>query len=84
MPIYEYRCRACANEFELLVLRSTVAACPACGSEDIEQLLSGFAVNSDGIRQANAKSARRAALQSNDYRDKTVADAEYVKKHRDD
>lgn len=83
MPIYEYKCRACSAEFELLILRNTTAACPQCESQDLEQVLSGFAVSSAGIRQANAKSARQAAVRSKNYIDKRVADAEYVKKHDD-
>ena len=84
MPIYEYRCRQCAQQFELLVLKSTVAACPSCQSRDLEQLLSGFAVSSDGIRSANARAARRASLNSSDYKEKNIAHAEYVKKHADE
>lgn len=81
MPIYEYQCRGCRHEFELLVLKNSVAACPACESRDLEQLLSGFAVSSDGSRAANARSARRAAVTSNDQREKNLAHAEYVRKH---
>ena len=83
MPIYEYTCRGCAHQFELLVLRGTVAACPKCESQDLEQMLTGFAVSSDGIRQANAKAARRAAVRSKNYLDQKVAEAEYIKKHDD-
>lgn len=83
MPIYEYKCRHCSSEFELLVLRTTVAACPQCESQDLEQVLSGFAVSSDGIRQANAKAARRAAVKSKNYVEQKVAEAEYIKKHDD-
>ena len=83
MPIYDYRCRGCGHEFELVVLKSTVVACPTCQGADLEQLLSGFAVSSDGIRQANARSARRAAVTSRDFKDQRVAEAEYVKKHND-
>jgi putative FmdB family regulatory protein len=83
VPIYEYRCRHCSEEFELLVLKSTVAACPTCESNDLEQLLSGFAVSSDGIRRANVKAARRATLASNNYKDEKIAQAEYVKNHED-
>lgn len=81
MPIYEYQCRHCAHQFELLVLKNTVAACPACESRDLEQLLSGFAVSSDGSRAANARSARKAAVNSNDQREKNIAHAEYVRNH---
>ena len=83
MPIYEYQCRNCGHEFELIVLRSTVIACPSCNGRDVEQLLSGFAVSSDGIRQANARAARRAAITSRDLKDKNIAQAEYVKKHQE-
>jgi|688.fasta_scaffold289047_3 putative FmdB family regulatory protein len=44
MPIYEFACSACANEFEELVSMSAVngVACPACGSKHTEKLLSSF------------------------------------------
>jgi putative FmdB family regulatory protein len=85
MPIYEYHCRQCANEFELLVLRgSPEAACPACQSQDIEQLLSGFAVSSEGISQARLKAARRKLANSSRVKDQKVAEAEYMKKEREE
>lgn len=65
------------------MLASTVVACPTCQSDDLDRLLSGFAVSSDGIRQANVKAARRATLGSNDYKEQKVAHTEYVKKHAD-
>jgi putative FmdB family regulatory protein len=43
MPIYEYACRDCANEFETLVRTGTVPTCPACGSVELEKQLSVFA-----------------------------------------
>lgn len=84
MPIYEYQCRQCAEQFELLVLKGTEPACPACRSRDLEQLLSGFAVSSDGIRQANAQAARQAHRNSSDVKEKSIAHSEYVKKHLDE
>jgi putative FmdB family regulatory protein len=84
MPIYEYQCRSCAEQFETLVLKGTVAECPACHGRDLEQLLSGFAVSSDGIRQANAKAARRAAVANPNFKEQKVAHAEYVKKHAEE
>jgi putative FmdB family regulatory protein len=83
MPIYEYKCRGCSNEFELLVLKDTLVACPKCESQELEQVLSGFAVSSAGIRQANAKAARKAAVRDKNYIEQNVAHAEYVKKHDD-
>lgn len=44
MPLYEYRCRDCRHEFELLVRESTRLACPACDSAALEKQLSIFAV----------------------------------------
>ena len=46
MPLYEYKCKGCERQFELL--RSfrdghTPARCPACGSEQTNRLLSVFA-----------------------------------------
>jgi len=45
MPIFEYRCRECGATFEVLVSASRSAApCKNCGSQNVEQLLSVFAV----------------------------------------
>jgi putative FmdB family regulatory protein len=40
MPIFEYSCKACEHQFEALVLKQTVPACPKCGAKDLEKLLS--------------------------------------------
>jgi putative FmdB family regulatory protein len=83
MPIYEYRCRQCANEFELLILKnSPTPACTACQSEDIEQLLSGFALSSDGISKARLKAARRQLAASSQVKDQKVAEREYFQKEQ--
>ena len=81
MPIYDYRCRVCGQEFELLVLKGTVAACPSCQGQELEQMISGFAVSSKEISQANVKAARRQIAASSDYRDKKVAEAEEIREH---
>ncbi len=46
MPIYEYRCSACAHRFEALLARSDEAAppCPRCGGAQVTKMLSAFAV----------------------------------------
>jgi putative FmdB family regulatory protein len=44
MPIYEYHCLSCRNEFETLVRSSGPApACPQCLGTDLEKKLSTFA-----------------------------------------
>lgn len=49
MPLYEYRCKACRQLSEILVRNAEPPACPACGSKELDQLLSaanGRAANS--------------------------------------
>ena len=81
MPIYEYECRGCGHQFELVVLpKSTAApACPECHSEELERLLSHFAVSSEGTRATNLKSAKKAAARIR--RDKQVAEHEAIHHH---
>ncbi len=40
MPIYEYRCAKCGEEFEELVFDETAPACPSCGSLQTSKLMS--------------------------------------------
>jgi putative FmdB family regulatory protein len=81
MPIYEYECRQCGEQFEALVLKETVASCPACQSPDLEQLISGFAVSSESSRQSNLQAARRKLASSSNYRDQKIAEAEEIREH---
>ena len=43
MPIYEYACQSCGNEFELLVRSDTTLECPSCHSDHLDKQLSVFA-----------------------------------------
>ena len=43
MPIYEYHCRGCGEDFETLVRASETPACTHCSGEDLEKKLSVFA-----------------------------------------
>ena len=45
MPICEYRCQRCGQEFERFVLSSRAGRviCPTCGSADVSKMLSTFA-----------------------------------------
>jgi putative FmdB family regulatory protein len=40
MPIYEFDCRSCGARFEELVRSGATAACPNCGSDDVERRFS--------------------------------------------
>lgn len=47
MPLYEYECTACGEQFETLVSskkKDETKTCPACGSEKTERMVSTFAV----------------------------------------
>jgi putative FmdB family regulatory protein len=83
MPIYEYHCNACGNEFETLVLPHKPAepACPKCQSTNLEKLLSGFAPSTAGIRQANALKSRKQQIAKR--KDAIVAEEEH-RIHHDD
>jgi len=84
MPIYEYQCRQCGHQFELLLRppSKTTEACPACGGLELERLLSGFAVNTTELSRARVDRARAAKAQSADHKDKKIAEAEKVRDHR--
>jgi putative FmdB family regulatory protein len=82
MPIYEYVCRGCGHEFELLIRTGDTAACPSCKGQDLERLLSHVSVSSEHTRKLNFDKARAKAKLVQ--RDKDVAQAEYEKKHREE
>ena len=44
MPIYEFKCLKCKEDFETLVFRSSdKVTCPHCESDDLERLMSSCA-----------------------------------------
>ena len=42
MPIFEYQCQSCQNQFELLVSSESQIACPECSSAEVNKLFSVF------------------------------------------
>jgi putative FmdB family regulatory protein len=53
MPIYEYRCDQCRNNFEELATSTTATveiSCPKCGSRKVKKTISAasFRINSGG------------------------------------
>ena len=68
MPLYEYVCRACALEFELLVLKQTVPRCPSCESQDLEKQFSLPSVRSETTRSLALKAARKRDRKRGDER----------------
>lgn len=84
MPLFDFRCRACGEEFEALVRAPAEPACPSCGATGLDRLLSGFSfsVRSGGLSPA----ARRAVQkqQNAQRRDQAAFQEEIEKKHLDD
>ena len=57
MPIYEFRCLECAGVFEKICFASErvdLVACPSCGCQKTERLLSAFCSVSGGSEGGSA------------------------------
>jgi putative FmdB family regulatory protein len=79
MPIYEYACKTCGQQFEALVRGESKPACPACQSEELERLFSLPAVQSESTRAAAMKAAqKRDRAQQNE---RTHAQLQYEQSH---
>lgn len=64
MPVYEYRCRKCGGEFE--VLAPTMKdpddlACAHCGGRDVERQMSVFAARQAEVERGGCGSCPGAA-----------------------
>lgn len=58
MPIYEYACAGCGNDFEMLVRADTVPTCPRCASTQLERRLSTFAAHTAAAPASASPCAR--------------------------
>jgi putative FmdB family regulatory protein len=81
MPIFEYRCEACGHQFEMLVLKGIVPACPECKAETLERMLSIPAVKSDSTHRLAMKAAKKRDSKQAD--EKNRAQREYELHHND-
>ena len=81
MPIYEYTCASCGNEFELLVRSQTTPACPACDSQDLERRLSLPRVHSASTRAKSMRAAK--ARDARQGKERMQAQKEYELSHDD-
>ena len=65
MPIYEYMCSQCGKRFEKLVRRiadadNATPACPDCGHDDTQRVMSTFAQHGEAGVVAVANQAENA------------------------
>jgi putative FmdB family regulatory protein len=83
MPILEYACRACGHHFEFFKLPATAdaAKCPACQGEDLERLLSGFAMSTRELTKTRVEAARKQHQGSKELKDKKIAETEEFDHH---
>jgi putative FmdB family regulatory protein len=77
MPIHDYRCSACGQKFELLVLGSIVPACKHCGSTALERQLALTAPQ--GTSRATIAAGRRAAAREGHFSHYSRAERSRVK-----
>lgn len=59
MPIYEYSCQKCDNDFEELVRGEEVPVCPSCGTENIERRMSLPRVHSQSTKDLSMRAAKK-------------------------
>lgn len=59
MPIYEYTCEKCGNNFEALLKSASSPApeCPECSSAKVKRRLSSFAAKVNSTAPCGAKGA---------------------------
>jgi putative FmdB family regulatory protein len=88
MPIYEYRCRACGEDLEVMqkITEDPLTRCPSCGGE-LQRLISntGFILKGTGwyvtdyARKGSFKKDGKASEGSGDSGDKKTSPSETKK-----
>ena len=81
MPIFEYKCRGCEHEFEALVRKSDVPACPKCAGTDLERLVSLPALKTESTKAQALKAAKKRDKAQGTER--TIEQLKYERSHND-
>jgi putative FmdB family regulatory protein len=80
MPIYEYQCRACGHQLEVLqkVSDAPLKKCPECGKAKLQKLLSApsFRLKGGGWYETDFKSGKKKNLADGGKEDKPAAKEE--------
>jgi len=50
MPLFEYECRGCGQQFEAFVTAARAPVCPSCDGEDLQKRLSSPGMVGTGSR----------------------------------
>jgi putative FmdB family regulatory protein len=79
MPIYDFKCRACGQQFDELVRVGATADCPACSASSVERLVSIPAVSTDKTRKRTLGQARQASGKV--HHEKQHAQAQYERNY---
>jgi len=62
MPIYEYQCKACGHELEVIqkISEEPLRFCPECGKEELSKLVSaaGFRLKGGGWYETDFKGSK--------------------------
>ncbi len=76
MPIYEFDCRKCGARFEELTRVGASAACPNCGSDDVERRFSPISeprvpvgLHGKAARESDARRKEREARRQEGFRE---------------
>jgi putative FmdB family regulatory protein len=59
MPMFDFVCSKCRNEFEALVRGTTAATCPQCGSAELEKLMSLPSLKTESTHGLAMQAAKR-------------------------
>lgn len=81
IPIYEYSCQDCGNDFEALVRGDARATCPECESENLERIFSLPAVHSSTTHEKSMRAAKKRDKKQGEERMR--AQREYELSHND-
>lgn len=81
MPIFEYKCRTCGNQFEALVRKSDTPSCPSCKGSDLEKLLSLPALKTESTKAQALKAAKLRDKAAGTER--TIEQLKYERSHND-
>jgi putative FmdB family regulatory protein len=80
MPIYDYKCRKCAHQFEQLVKAGETPVCPSCGAAKPERFFPFSASVSTGRMRERAVSAEHGKARAVK-KEKDHAHQEYMRNH---